>query len=493
MAKNIKNNDAKKKKVIGICGAGLLIAAVIMGIVIALKNKSNDNSIETGVSENTLSGETNRLTVGEDGVEITSGGIYELSDDIASGSVIIRANDADVQLILSSASITNSEGPAIFVESADNVYIELRGENTINATATEDYNGAIYSKSDLALTGDGSLKIDSSIDGIVGKDDLQIDSGSYTITAQDDGIVGKDSLKITGGNFEITASSGHGLKTSNEEEKGDMEITGGEFKITTGADGLHSIANILVSGGNIEIAADDDGIHADKATIIDDGAINITKSYEGIEGGEITVNGGDIKVISSDDGFNAAGGSDTGRTQDPFAGDASKVLTINGGSIYVNASGDGLDSNGNIYIAGGVIRVDGPTNDGNGAMDYGDQGCEFKITGGTLIAAGSSGMAVNATSATQPSVLMNLSGSYSGELSFGGINYTPAKSYSSILISSPDLSLGSSYTLTIGGAEVQTVAINDYITRTGNAGMMPGMGGDQQGGRQGGAMMPGRR
>lgn len=493
MAKNTKNNDAKKKKAIGICGAGLLIVAVILGLVIALKNKSNDDSIETGVSENTLSGETNRLTVGEDGVEITSGGIYELSDDIASGSAIIRADNADVQLILDSVSITNNEGPAIFVESADNVYIELRGENTINATATEDYNGAIYSKSDLALTGDGSLKINSSIDGIVGKDDLQIDGGSYTIAAQDDGIVGKDSLKITGGDFEITASSGHGLKTSNEEEKGDMEIAGGEFEITTGVDGLHSIANILVSGGNIEIAADDDGIHADKATIIDDGAINITKSYEGIEGGEITVNGGDIKVISSDDGFNAAGGSDTGRTQDPFAGDISKVLTINGGSIYVNSSGDGLDSNGNIYINGGTIYVDGPTNDGNGAMDYGDQGCELKITGGTLIAVGSSGMAVNASSATQPSVLMNLSGSYSGELSFGGINYTPAKNYSSILISSPDLSLGNSYTLTIGGVEVQTVAINDYITRTGSAGMMPGMGGDQQGGRQGGAMMPGRR
>lgn len=491
--KDNKKDSAKTKKIIGLCGAGVLVLAVAIGFIFALKNKSNDTSIETGVDANTLSGDARKLTVGADGVEITSGGIYELSDNIESGSVIIRANNADVQLILNSVSITNNDGPAIFVESADNVYVELKGDNTINATPTADYDGAIHSKSDLALTGEGTLTISSTIDGIVGKDDLQIDGGSYTISAQDDGIVGKDSLKITNGSFNISAISGHGLKTSNEEEKGDMEITGGEFKITTGVDGLHSVANILVSGGNIEIAADDDGIHADKATIIDNGAINITKSYEGIEGGEITVNGGDIKVISSDDGFNAAGGSDTGKTQDPFAGDISKVLAINGGTIYVNASGDGLDSNGNVYINGGTTYVDGPINDGNGPMDYGDQGCEFKITGGTLIAVGSSGMAVNATSATQPSVLMNLSGSYSGELSFGGINYTPAKSYSSVLISSPNLSLGSSYTLTISGAEVQTIAINDYLTRTGNAGMMPGMGGDQQGGRQGGAMMPGRR
>lgn len=453
------------KKLIWIILVCLLVIGVVIAIIVALANR----------------GQT--VSTGTDGVEITSGGEYTISDDITNGSVVIRADEADVNLVLDSVSITNANGPAIFVESADNVRIELKGESKITATATKDYNGAIYSKSDLFFSGDGSLEISSSIDGIVSKDDLQIDSGTFVVNAKDEGVVGKDSITINGGNLTISAASGHGLKTSNEEKKGDMTINNGTLNITSGTDGLHSIANIVIAGGDITIAAGDDGIHADSAVTVDNGKINITKSYEGIEGGQLTVNGGDIKVVASDDGFNAAGGSDNTKTMaSTFVGDASKTITINGGNIYVNASGDGIDSNGNIYITGGITYVDGPTDNGNGPMDYGDSGCEFVISGGTLIAVGSSGMAINATSSTQPSVLMNLSSSYSGDLSFGSVNYSPSKTYSSVLISSPELSVGNSYTLTIAGKEVQIASISSNITSTGSAGMMPGTGAGQQGG-----------
>lgn len=455
------------KKIIGIIALCVLGICVIVAIIIAI------------IKARTVS-------TGADGLEITSGGTYTISEDISSGSVVVRADEADVHLVLDGVSIKNTNGPAIFVESADNVFIELKGENKITATATNDYNGAIYSKSDLEFSGDGSLEISSTIDGIVGKDDLVVNSGTFTISAKDEGIVGKDSITINGGDLTISATSGHGLKTSNEEKKGDMVINNGSLDITAGTDGLHSIANITIAGGNITISAADDGIHADSAVIVNNGAINITKSYEGIEGGEIAVNGGDIKVVASDDGFNAAGGSDNTKSMaSSFSGDTGKVIKINGGNIYVNASGDGIDSNGNIYITGGTTYVDGPTNDGNGPMDYGDGGCEFVITGGTLIAVGSAGMAVNATSADQPSVLMNLGGSYSGALSFGSISYTPSKTYSSVLISSPELHAGNNYTLTINNKEIQTTSIASNITNTGTAGMMPGMGNGQQGGPSG--------
>jgi len=478
------------KKKIAAAGLGLvLLAAIIAGTV---KLSQDDKSSETGVSADTLTGDVQTLKTEENGVEITSGGIYELSESISDGSVVIRAGDADVRLVLDSVQINNSNGPAILVESADDVYVELRGQNSITATATEDYNGAIYSKSDIAFSGDGLLTVESTIDGIVGKDDLQIDGGVFVITAQDEGIVGKDSIKVTGGEIAISAQS-HGLKTSNEEEKGNLEITGGSFMIESEVDGLHSVADVLISGGDLQISAGDDGIHADRNVQIDGGSIKVSKSYEGIEGGEITVNGGDIMVVASDDGFNAAGGSDSGAAQDPFAGDVSKILTVNGGNIFVNASGDGLDSNGNLYINGGTIFVDGPTNNGNGAIDYGDSGCEFVINGGELVAVGSSGMAVNATSSNQPTVLINLSSSYTGSLSFGGVEHAPGKSYNSVLISSSKLSVGETYDLVIDGNVVQSVTLDNMITGSGSMGMMPGPGMDQQGGRQGGPMMPSRR
>ena len=544
----------KQKTAIGIGLLGVLLIAILVGVVFVFQNKTDEFSVNTGVDASTLTGDAQTLTVGEDGVEITSGGIYELKTNIESGCVIVRADNADVELILNNVSITNSDGPAIYVESADNFYLQLVGSNTLVATTSSDYNGAIYSKDDILIYGDGSLDITSNIDGIVGKDDLQIDGGKFTISAEDDGIVGKDSVKVTGGVFDITAG-GDGFKTSNETEKGDAEFTGGTFTINTGSDGLQIIANLLISGGTFDItagngsgttstssqwlgsntsdssstkgikadssvqidsgtitvnsqddafhsngnvtinggvinlASGDDGMHADNDLTVNGGTINITKAYEGIEGGTITINDGDIKVVASDDGFNAAGGSDTtsGRVggQNNFAGDTSKVLTINGGTIYVNASGDGLDSNGNLYIAGGTTYVDGPTNNGNGPIDYGDSGCEFKITGGTLIAVGSSGMAVNATSATQTTVMINLTSSYTGAFTFGDISYSPAKSYQSVLISSDKLSLGSTYTLKINNTDVQSVTLNNVITTSGTAGMQPGMGQGRQGGMQG--------
>ena len=191
------------KKLIGIIALCVFVIGAGIAVVIAIIRGAQ--TVSTGV----------------DGIEITSGGTYTISDDISSGSVIVRADEADVHLVLDGVSIKNTSGPAIFIESAGDVTIELKGENKITATATKDYNGAIYSKSDLILSGDGSLEISSTIDGIVSKDDLKIDGGTFIVNAKDEGIVGKDSITINGGDLTITATNGHGLKTSNEEKKGE--------------------------------------------------------------------------------------------------------------------------------------------------------------------------------------------------------------------------------------------------------------------------------
>ena len=135
------------------------------------------------------------------------------------------------------------------------------------------------------------------------------------------------------------------------------------------------------------------GIHADNILQIEDGMIDIKKSYEGIEASQIILNGANISVVSSDDGINSSGGSDSSSMNRPganqFASDGS-MIEINGGTIYVNATGDGIDSNGDIIMTGGTLIVNGPTDNGNGAID---KNGTFTITGGTLVASGSSGMA----------------------------------------------------------------------------------------------------
>ena len=529
-----------KKKIIIISILIILIIGVIIGIII-FNNKngiSKDNYIGGVEDVDFSSYSTTELTTSE---TIKSGGIYNLTGSY-DGTITVDAGEADVKLVLTDTTITSTNGPAIYIISADNVYIELVGDNTINSTTTAELNGAIYSKSDLCFVGTGSLTITSNYDGIVGKDDLEIEEGTYTITSDDDGIVGKDSVYILNGTFNIT-SKGDGIKSSNEEEKGvitilggkynikasgdgitsistltieggefditsgsgsstsynsttsmkgikangDLTITGGKFNISSTDDAIHTNSNLTIKGGTINVSSGDDGLHADNNLVIDDGTINITKSYEGTEGLNITVNGGDIKIVASDDGFNAAGGdgSSQGRMGSAsYNTSSTSALTITGGNIYVNASGDGLDANGNIYITGGTTYVDGPTNNGNGAIDIGDGGSYvFEVTGGTLIAVGTSGMAISPTSgSTVTSVLINTTQAYNGDITLGSITYSPSKAYNSILICSNELKVGNTYTLKINNTDIQSVTLNNTITTSGTTGNMGGPGGGDHGG-----------
>ena len=258
----------------------------------------------------------------------------------------------------------------------------------------------------------------------------------------------------------------------------------------------------ITGSGSANISSTGKGIKAIYSLVIQSGTIDITKSYEGLEASDITITGGDIKITASDDGINASSTSKneaegtTTSNNNGFGGmmggidvDDGSALTISGGKVYINASGDGIDSNGNVTISGGEVYVDGPTNSGNGALDYNG---ELNITGGTVIAVGMSGMAQNATSSSQPAVLINLSSTYSSTFTFGDVTYTPKKSYNSIMISSSSLKVGKTYDLKIDGTTIQSVAISSNITNLGSGSMGGGMG-SQMGGSPQGATQPPQR
>ncbi len=172
--------------------------------------------------------------------------------------------------------------------------------------------------------------------------------------------------------------------------------------LSSGDDGIHADSNVTIAGGTIDITKSYEGIegliHADSNVTIAGGTIDITKSYEGIEGLSIDVTGGESSVLASDDGMNAAGGNDSsgfegpGPGGDQFASTEGAYIHISGGILHVNSSGDGIDSNGEITVSGGETYVSGPTNDGNGTLDYSGTA---QITGGIFAASGSSGMAQN--------------------------------------------------------------------------------------------------
>jgi hypothetical protein len=273
----------------------------------------------------------------------------------------------------------------------------------------------------------------------------------------------------------------------------------------------------LIDGGTLTLASGDDGIHSDSGLVIRAGNITVTESYEGLESGDITIRGGTIDITSRDDGMNAGGGNNStssetsafggnsiGMGGDNFGkGENSSVsnyqIIITGGTITIDASGDGIDSNGNIFFQGGTITVNGPTDSGNGALDYGDNNCVCEISGGTLIAAGSKGMDVAPTSgSTQPVVNVEFSTEQSAntyvvlkdENDNIVLTAQPTKKFQSVIMSCPELVLGSTYTVYSGSSldnltKVTSFTFNSVSVTTGSTssgGWNPG--GNQPGGRR---------
>lgn len=495
----------------------------------------------------------------EKSITITDGGIYNLSGTITDGVITVNT-ESDVKLVLNNVNITNSKGPAIYIENANDVVIELTSNSTNYLTDGSTYSGydtdvvgTIFSHDDITFEGDGTLIVKSNNeDAIVGKDDLKIISGTYEITSVDDGIRGKDSVYIKDGTFTIN-SGGDGIKSTNdtESDKGYILIENGTFNITSSLDGIQSVNKLLIQNGTFNIktgegssnestsstwgkwghtntdnnsakglkstdnlviengiftfdtsddaihcnnyvgiktgtfniSSGDDGIHADTELIIDGGIINITKSYEGLESAKMTINNGTINITSSDDGINIAGGNDSSSQGRPgennYSNNTDNILTINNGTIYIDARGDGIDVNGSAYINGGNVQVDGPTDNGNGALDYDNI---FSVNGGTLLAGGSSGMLQGCTSSSVYNLTITFTTSY-GENDIINIvdssnnniiTYQSKKTYSSLVVASLKLKKGETYTIKINNTTYKTFTIESMTTT---------IGGNQFGGR----------
>lgn len=455
-------------------------------------NRDYDTSYDENTAATiTLNGDSascdsDAVTIDGSTVTITDEGTYILTGTLTDGMIIVDAKDSDkIQIVLDNVNISNADSAAIYVRQADKVFLTMAegSENTLanggTYTAIDDNNidAVIFSKDDLTLNGNGTLNITAEAGhGIVSKDDLVLTSGTYNITAEKHGLSGKDSVRIADGIYNITVGT-DGIHGDNDEDsdKGYVYICGGTFNIDAGDDSIHSSQNLSIL----------------------DGTINISNSYEGLEGLCIDISGGTIDLTASDDGLNAAGGTDNSQSSglqgnDIFAVTEGACINISGGYLHVNATGDGLDSNGDLVISGGEIYVSGPTSDGNGTLDYNGTAT---ITSGTLVGAGSSGMEQTFTTADQGVILTEVSNGTAGStVSLSDedgnelVSWAADKEYTSVIISTPDIKEGSTYTVTANGTATEiTMSSLIYGSANTNApggnGGGPGMGGnDQRGG-----------
>ena len=407
-------------------------------------------------------------------ITIMGKGTYIISGTLDDGYIVVDAGDSDdIRLILKGANITSSDYAAIYCLNADNVFITLEDgtENSLVNSGEYDskddnsVDGAIFAKTDVTINGAGSLTVSSTAHGIVGKDDVNITGGVITIESEKDGIQANDSVAIQNATIDITCGK-DGIQADNDDDP------------TQGY--------IYILSGNVTIDADDDGITATSTLQIDDGTINIQNSYEGLEGQNIIINGGNISIASSDDAINAVSASSGASMQ----ADGTSSIVISGGSVYVRSEGDGIDSNGTFEMSGGTLTVMGPTRGGNGSLDVNGTA---SITGGTVVMAGTSDMATNFTNATQGAILINTGSQSEGtEITVTDtsgnviIQATADCSYQTVLVSSPNLVKGNKYTVSAGNFS-ETVDLSDNIYGSGSGFGAGGFTGGGPGGNPGGS------
>lgn len=401
-------------------------------------NWDTSNATKIMLSDNGSTINGNGAYVYDGDIYIAYAGQYIISGELSNGSLIISADSNDkIWLMLDGVSINCDDNSAIRVEQANKVFITLADETENTLTSGSEYNadavsagidGVIYSRDDLTINGNGTLNITAEYQhGIVCNDDLVIIGSTIKANAVKDAIHANDSVRIKDAQISISAGD-DGITVSNDDESAYLYI--------------------------------------------ESGTINILSCYEGLEAIDITIAGGTIDIVSTDDGINANGSGDK------------SVINITGGNITItNPNGrdaDGLDSNKDIYISGGNILISVVNDGSNSAIDYGtENGGVCEISGGTVIACGSSGMAEGFdSSSTQGFIMYNttaaagttvtLNDSDGNELFSEEIPY----SFSSAVISTPEMNVGDTCILTVGeNKEEITIDNSTASSNIGQSGM----------------------
>ncbi|MAU15690.1 MAG: hypothetical protein CMH46_09140 [Muricauda sp.] len=422
-----------------------------------VENATFENTVQI-VFSNTSATITNPVpddvVITQDGADVTinssiSEVAYEVSGTTTDGMLKIYS-DKKFKLSLSDLSITNTDGPAINIQSSKTIFVVLEGTNSLtdassysNIPDDEDAKATFFSEGQLVFSGSGALNVTGNYKhGIASDDYVRVISGTITVTeAASDAIHTNDYIIVDGGTLNLTADS-DGMDC----EEGYIIINDGIFDINVVDDGI-------VASYDIEDEEEPDDSITPNVTINGGEFVINTSEGEGMEAkGIMTINDGSININAYDDGLNAGG-----------------ILYINGGNNYVYSTlNDAIDSNSGITVTGGTtIAIAVRTDEPDGSFDCDDDA--FKITGGTILGLGLNTSFPTESESTQNSVifdgvnanqLLNIQSEDGTEV----LTYEVPNSVRTIIYSNAKLETGETYKIYTGGSVSDGTEVNGLYT-----------------------------
>ena len=548
---------------------GLLVAAMLFTLAFPLQVRAESYTADTTFtftdSGITASGSEDGYKIEGTDLTINGAGTYVVTGSCSEGSIKVKKETTGVTLVVKDLTLASSTTAPISCNKTTEVKMILEGTSTItdkedpaneestDAAVADAFEGAalkVKSGATLTISGTGTLTADGSscknaIKGAATAS-ITVESGTINAKAANNGLASDGNVVINGGKINVTAGN-DGIKAEPDEDDtdsaGTVTINGGSIYIDVTGDGIQATGDVTINGGTLTIEADDDAIHGDSNVILKGGTLTInagddaikaesiltfgTKGStagpditvrscnEGFEGAEIYMYSGSANVKATDDGINAANSDLT---------NYNFMLDIEGGTWTINSGGDGVDSNKDIVVNGGTTIVYGPTNSGNGALDY-EGSC--MVNSGELLCIGSSGMAMAPSSGTyvmfgaggqmggmggQRGQMGQMPGQMGGQRGQMGqqtgqtgqttqttqtaisitagstiaikdasgntlIETTSPKAATNVMSASGDLTSGSTYTLYVNGTQAATTTA---AAGNGQGGMQPGGNGGQQ-------------
>jgi len=492
-----------------------------------IENSSFTNVVNITFNGNTAtySGDVDGVAVSVSGADVTVTSsakkvMYNVSGSTTDGFLKIYG-DYKFALKLNGVSITNPDGAAVNIQCGKRAYIVL-ADGTYNtltdgtayndATDDEDMKATLFSEGKMLFSGSGKLRVYGNCKAGIRSDDYVMfrpGNNVYVKTTAGNGIKGNDGIYIRGGviNVETTAAAAKALSSD-----GIVQIDGGRTTAITsgggaldddgtdvsGSAGVKADSIFVMNAGSLFCKSTGNGgkgISTDQELTINGGTLRVITtgtqytygrydtSAKGIKSDEaMTINGGDIMVrctggegsegIESKSTMTVNGGTIMAYCYDD-ALNSSAAMTINGGNIFaMGTNNDGIDSNSTLTINGGVVIACGTTVPEAG-FDCDEN--TFAVTGGTLIGIGGTTSTPTANVTTQPVAIVGGSSVSSGTNitlnSSDGTNvlaFAVPRDYTqqgyTLLVSSPKMSQGSTYTLSTGATVSGSTNFCGYVS-----------------------------